>query len=74
MARSAGLDEDKLWLLVMIGVRADGRRELAALADGYREPAESRADLLRDCARRGEGVGCYVRGEVPQGRGQGHRR
>jgi transposase-like protein len=53
VARSAGLDEDKLCLLVMIGVRADGRRELAALADGYREPAESRADLLRECARRG---------------------
>ena len=31
-----------------IGVRADGRKELVALADGYRESAESRADLLRD--------------------------
>jgi len=38
---------------VMIGVRADGRKELIALADGYRESAESWADLLRDCARRG---------------------
>jgi transposase-like protein len=47
------LGEGKLCLLVMIGVRADGRKELAALADGYREPAESWADLLRDCARRG---------------------
>jgi Transposase, Mutator family len=47
------LEEDKLCLLVMIGVRADGRKELVALADGYREPAESWADLLRDCARRG---------------------
>ena len=37
----------------MIGVRADGRKELVALADGYRESAESWADLLRDCARRG---------------------
>jgi transposase-like protein len=37
----------------MIGVRADGRKELIALADGYRESAESWADLLRDCARRG---------------------
>jgi transposase-like protein len=34
-------------------VRADGRKELIALADGYRESAESWADLLRDCARRG---------------------
>jgi mutator family transposase len=34
-------------------VRADGRKELIALTDGYRESAESWADLLRDCARRG---------------------
>ena len=47
------LEEHKLCLLVMIGVRADGRKELIALAYGYRESAESRADLLRDCARRG---------------------
>jgi putative transposase len=36
----------------MTGVRTDGRKELIALADGYRESAESWADLLRDCARR----------------------
>jgi transposase-like protein len=47
------LAEHKLCLLVMIGVRADGRKELIALADGYRESSESWADLLRDCARRG---------------------
>jgi transposase-like protein len=47
------LEEDKLCLLVMIGVRADGRKELVALADGYRESAGSWADLLRDCKRRG---------------------
>ena len=46
-------DQAKLCLLVMIGVRADGRRELVALTDGYREAAESWADLLRDCRRRG---------------------
>ncbi|WP_109789118.1 IS256 family transposase, partial [Mycolicibacterium conceptionense] len=39
--------------LVMLGVRADGRKELVALADGYRESTESWADLLRDCRRRG---------------------
>ncbi len=37
----------------MIGVRAEGRKELVALTDGYRESTESWADLLRDCARRG---------------------
>ena len=47
------LEEHKLCLLVLIGVRADGRKELVALADGYRESSESWADLLRDCARRG---------------------
>jgi transposase-like protein len=47
------LGEGKLCLLVMIGVRAGGRKELAALADGCRESAESRCGLLRDCARRG---------------------
>jgi transposase-like protein len=50
---SIRLEEDKLCLLVLIGVRADGRKELIALADGYRESAGSWADLLRDCKRRG---------------------
>jgi putative transposase len=47
------LDQDRVCLLVMIGVRADGRKELVALADGFRESRESWADLLRDCRRRG---------------------
>ena len=47
------LDEEKLYLLVMIGVRVDGTKELVALADGYRESTGSWADLLRDCKRRG---------------------
>jgi putative transposase len=47
------LDQEKLCLLVMIGVRGDGRKELVALTDGYRESTESWADLLRCCRRRG---------------------
>ncbi len=47
------LEQEKLCLLVMIGVRADGRKELVALTDGYRESTESWADLLRDARRRG---------------------
>ncbi|HLR96751.1 MAG TPA: IS256 family transposase [Jiangellaceae bacterium] len=47
------LEQDKVCLLVMIGVRADGTKELVALADGHRESTESWADLLRDCKRRG---------------------
>ncbi len=77
---SIRLEEYKLCLLVIIGVRADGRKELIALADGYRASAESWADLLRDCARRGmrPGAGrrrrrtgvleCAARG-LPRGRG-----
>jgi transposase-like protein len=47
------LEQDKVCLLVMIGVRADGRKELVALADGFRENSQSWAELLRDCKRRG---------------------
>ncbi|MET7320534.1 IS256 family transposase [Streptomyces sp. NPDC005549] len=47
------LEEAKACVLVLIGARADGSKELVALKDGYRESGESWADLLRDCARRG---------------------
>ncbi len=47
------LEQDKVCLLVMIGVRADGTKELIALADGFRESSESWADLLRSTKRRG---------------------
>ncbi|WP_238845609.1 IS256 family transposase [Nocardia terpenica] len=47
------LEQEKLCLLVMIGVRTDGRKELIALTDGFGESHESWADLLRDCRRRG---------------------
>jgi len=47
------LEQDKLCLLVILGVHADGRKELVALADGYRESAGSWAELLRDAKRRG---------------------
>jgi len=47
------LQQDKVCLLVMIGVRADGTKELIALDDGHRESTESWADLLRSCKRRG---------------------
>ena len=47
------LEQDKVCLLVMIGVRADGTKELVALDDGHRESTESWLDLLRSCKRRG---------------------
>ena len=61
------LEEHKLCLLVMTGVRADGRKELIALADGYRESAESWADLLRDCARRGMRAPVFAAGDGAPG-------
>ena len=47
------LAQDKVCLLVMISVRADGAKELIARDDGHRESSESWADLLRSCKRRG---------------------
>jgi len=47
------LEEDRLACLVMIGVLADGSKEVIAIEDGYRESQESWASLLRDVKRRG---------------------
>ncbi|MFE5898224.1 IS256 family transposase [Streptomyces sp. NPDC056488] len=47
------LQEAKSCVLVLMGVRSDGTKELIAMSDGYRESADSWADLLRDCRRRG---------------------
>jgi putative transposase len=45
------LDADRVCTLVVVGVRADGKKELVALADGHRESTESWAGLLRDARR-----------------------
>jgi transposase-like protein len=51
---SVRLGEDKrLCLLVIIGVREDGRKELLAVEDGYRESSDSWAEVLRDLNARG---------------------
>ena len=47
------LEEARLCCLVIVGVRADGTKELVAITDGHRESTESWADLLRDLKRRG---------------------
>ncbi|MFB6877856.1 IS256 family transposase [Streptomyces sp. NPDC056323] len=47
------LEEAKAAVLVLMGVRADGTKELIAMTDGYRASSEAWAGLLRDCARRG---------------------
>ena len=47
------LEEDRLCLLVVIGARPDGTKELVGITDGYRESTESWLDMLRDLKRRG---------------------
>ncbi len=47
------LDESRLCALVIVGVRADGTKELVSITDGERESTESWADVLRDLRRRG---------------------
>ena len=45
--------DERLCCLVMIGARLDGKKELVAIGDGYRESTESWAELLRDLKHRG---------------------
>jgi len=47
------LEEARLCVLVIVGVRADGTKELVSITDGHRESTESWADVLRDLKRRG---------------------
>jgi len=47
------LEEDRLCTLVLIGVREDGKKELVAVEDGYRESAESWMSVLRSLQERG---------------------
>jgi putative transposase len=47
------LEHERLCCLVLVGVRADGRKELVAVGDGYRESTESWSELLRDLKQRG---------------------
>jgi putative transposase len=46
-------EDDRLCLLVVIGVREDGVKELLAVEDGYRESTESWAGVMRDLRDRG---------------------
>jgi putative transposase len=46
-------EDDRLCLLVVIGVREDGTKELLAVEDGYRESTESWAAVMRDLKTRG---------------------
>ena len=46
-------NRDPLCLLVIVGVRADGTKELVTVSDGYRESTESWAEVLRELKSRG---------------------
>jgi len=46
-------DNNRQCILVLMGAAADGRKELIALTDGYRESADSWRELLRDVQQRG---------------------
>jgi putative transposase len=47
------LEEDRLCILVFMGATEDGRKELIAVADGYRESEQSWKSLLLDVKARG---------------------
>jgi putative transposase len=57
------LGDERLCCLVIMGVRADGTKELVAVAQGYRESADSWAELLRDLRRRGMGAPVVMVGD-----------
>jgi putative transposase len=44
---------DRQCILVLIGATTDGTKELIAVADGYRESAQSWSELLLECQNRG---------------------
>jgi putative transposase len=56
-------EDPKLCLLVVIGVREDGAKELLAVEDGYRESEDSWAAVLRDLHDRGLGEPKLVTGD-----------
>jgi putative transposase len=47
------LEEDRQCILVLMGATADGKKELVAIADGYRESEQSWMELLLDVKSRG---------------------
>jgi putative transposase len=56
-------EQGRLCCLVIVGVRADGRKELVAIADGERESTDAWAELLRDLRRRGMGAPVVMVGD-----------
>jgi transposase-like protein len=47
------LEDGRQCILVLMGATADGKKELIAITDGYRESEQSWTELLLDCKSRG---------------------
>jgi transposase-like protein len=56
-------EQGRLCCLVLVGVRADGTKELVAVSDGTRESTDDWAELLRDLRRRGMGAPVVMVGD-----------
>ena len=67
-----GEQRRRCWL-VIVGVRADGRKELVAVADGTRESTNDWAELLGDLRRRGMGAPVVMVGDGALGLGRALR-
>jgi transposase-like protein len=59
----AGLEKQKVALLVVIGGLLDGRKIVLAVEPGYRESTESWSEVLRDLKERGMNCPCLVVGD-----------
>ncbi|MGB9578136.1 MAG: IS256 family transposase [Halothiobacillaceae bacterium] len=51
------LEQDRQCILVVMGATAEGKKELVAIADGFRENEQSWLAVLRDLKQRGLAVG-----------------
>ena len=67
------LEDDRLCILVLLGVRRDGTKKLIAVEDGHRESAESWSCVLRDLKRRGLRAPVLAMGDAALGFGRAVR-
>jgi len=51
------LEDHRQCMLIIIGATKEGRKELVAIMDGYRESKESWSEVLRDIKSRGLSIG-----------------
>ena len=67
---ASGDEQEHSCLLVVVGARDDGRKELLAIELGYRESANSWADVLRSLRDRGLGAPLWRSGTGRSGSGR----